>query len=599
MNPQEMDALVARLGGDATGFNKMLDEAEKSVDRTAKKVEESGGRIEKFGSSLKNVASGVVGAFATFEGAVGLKGAIDAFAEAESAQIKLTAAIQAGGHDVAATTAEYKQFTEMMKETTVASAGMVTGMLQQAESMGVSGAAAERAVKNAQALASAQGGTADSYIRMTAALEHGKVGRLSMLLGLEEGIEGTEALTAAQERLNKMWGTAVAEGSSTAGMLVKMGNVFTGLKKDIGEIAAEAIGPLFDIFKEMRGFFKGLSKETKTAIVVIAGVSLAFGALATAIAIAGTIFNTYFGGIGLLFGVIATAITGVVVGLGGVGNTFKWIKEKAEAAWEWLAPVRQALGVLWEEIKTVGAQAWEILKDLAVDVWTTITGDAKINWEKVQTYAVDTILFIGYTLSHFKQVAGLAFDFVKMKALDFFETVLKYSSPIGYAINAIFKPFAGAQANAQSAYLESLKETLGGFQQYKANAMKAKPEDKKNAKESGKEIGKQLTDGIKEELKMTDSVVSGSIAALDQYLDYRNKLVGKDDKGGKGAGGGLASGNVATSPAVMASALGGSVAAAGGLGADGQVVPILIQIRDLIALLTNKPTVNINPSAIA
>ncbi len=258
----EIERMVVRLVGDASQYVKTLEQAQE--------------KTESFGRAVLSVL-----------GAIGAKNWIEKglhnFEEAELIGLKLTAALEANGRQVDQTREEYRKFAAEMERTTTAEDDAVLGMLQVAESLGITGKAAERAVKNSIALAAAKGGEAQAYIRLTAALEQGNSEMLGRMLPALRGIEDdSERAAKAQEMLAKMFGTARAEAESHSGKLKILHRDYGNLLEDFGELAAEVAGPVVKALTDLTALFKSMPTWLKAVVVALA--ALTAGILASAAA---------------------------------------------------------------------------------------------------------------------------------------------------------------------------------------------------------------------------------------------------------------------------------------------------------------------------
>ena len=277
----EIERLVVRLVGDAREYIQMLKQAEKETKAAASNVEEHAKKIESFGDSIKSYAATAAGALAGLGTAAILKEAFGNFAEAESIGLKLNAALEANGRNVEMLTREYKDFADELERTTTLEDDQVLKLAQMAESLGVTGDQTKRAIRNAAALAAQYGGTADSFIRMTANLERGNLGRLAMLLGLGDEAEGAEKVAEAQEKLAKMYALVEAEAKTAAGALAMLKRDFGNALEDVGAFVAQGLMPVVQGLRDAVQWFRELDSSTKQYLTAAAALA---GSLVTAIA---------------------------------------------------------------------------------------------------------------------------------------------------------------------------------------------------------------------------------------------------------------------------------------------------------------------------
>lgn len=338
MNETELESLIVRLVGDADEYLKMLDEARSAIAATAKQIETMAAAIEGAGSemlhgaasqasaaadeigdageamegassaaestsdvmsslgdSLNNVGtvvSGVKDAFGDFQDTLEEVAAayiafrielavLNTYAEAELANIRLGAAIKSHGGDVQAVTEDYRRFAIVMQETTATAITSTTVMLQQAESLGIAGEAAKRAVRNAIGLAAAKGGEASSYIRATAALEKGHVIVRLIDPALAKVAEGSERVAAAQAKLAKDFEVATASMSSVRKQSQQLSNAVSDLAEDLGGVLAPGFSVITNALIGVITWFRDLNPIIKTTTLATASLAVAiFGLVA-------------------------------------------------------------------------------------------------------------------------------------------------------------------------------------------------------------------------------------------------------------------------------------------------------------------------------
>lgn len=190
---------------------------------------------------------------------------------------------------------------------------------------------------------------------------------------------------------------------------------------EIGESLAPALGMLGSVMKDVIGWFRALTPQTKEMVIAIGLVVGAFAAFKLAVIATGIAFNLFFGGIGLWGGIITTAFAGAAVGvasltvsMGGISKAFGYIKDQALAAWAWMKPIRQALasffGALWETV----VNTFTRVKDFAAKTWDSISGGSGVDWKRVKDNIVDTLLFAEFALRDFDQVAQFTWTSIRL-----------------------------------------------------------------------------------------------------------------------------------------------------------------------------------------
>jgi hypothetical protein len=287
----ELEQLVVRLVGDAASYQKMINDSVKTTQEAAAHIEQLTHKIEGFGNTLKNFASNVLGGLGVLGIGTGLMSSFSQYDQFEKAQLRMRAAVEANGRAAGPAIEEYKKFAAEMAKTTTATKGGTMQMLQQAESMGLEGKTAERAVKNAIALAAAKGGEAQSYLRLTEMLEQGNTAMLNRFLPGLKGVHDESQRTAmAQEMLGKMFKVAEADANTAGSQFNKLKAEVGALSREMGKLVSESMKPLIEKARDLVHWFNELDETTKkyiaTAVLLTALIKpgvWAFGLLAAAV----------------------------------------------------------------------------------------------------------------------------------------------------------------------------------------------------------------------------------------------------------------------------------------------------------------------------
>lgn len=334
MNETELSRLIVRLTGDGSEFQKMLKQAEESAARTAESIEHHGGRIEKIGESIKSVGENTVRALEAFGMMEWLKEGFSNFQKAELQSIRLNAAIRMGGHDVAESSAHYKEFAETLADTTMQSKNQVLQLLRAAEVQGLSGDAAEEAAKKAVALAASQENLDPKQaLRIVNAMEQGNM-RLAMSYG--RMVEGLRHITDAsqfsakyQQLLNVGWATAREEANSTAGSIKKAAEAYEHFKTSLGGVLAESLLPFIKGLGRLTEALNKMPKEVKIVIVTVLGLMTVILAVKPIIMGLGLLLSATFSPIGILIVGIGVYLAAWSQQVGGIANAWVIFKQKA------------------------------------------------------------------------------------------------------------------------------------------------------------------------------------------------------------------------------------------------------------------------------
>ena len=205
---------------------------------------------------------------------------VSSFITQEKAERKLSAAINATGGDVEVLSARFKKFASDLQAVTLTGDETTLGMLQMAQTMGLTAGQSERAVKNAIAMESAFGVAASGAMRYTASLEQGDATMLKRYIPALKGIEDESLLAAkAQEVLGNAFEVAKEDAKTFGGSLTQLKNSAGDLMEEFGAIISKALMPLVEWAKNAVEHFSNLDEGTKGLIVTVGGIVAAIGPL--------------------------------------------------------------------------------------------------------------------------------------------------------------------------------------------------------------------------------------------------------------------------------------------------------------------------------
>lgn len=464
----EIERMVVRLIGDGSSYQSMMQQAQVSTQQAASQVEAASKRIEGFAGGLKTFAAGAVSALGAIGASNWLREALGEWQNAESTALKLEAAIRANGRAVGPTMEAYRQFASQLQETTVLGDDTTLAMLRQAESFGLSGDAAMQAVRSAISLQAASHGTAEGaegLLRITTALARGD-NELAFQMrrtvpSLRLMTDESQFLAEAQRLIASGMATATAEAQSSAGQMKQLKNAYGDLMEEFGKDVDRALAPVKKMAMDIVKWFQSLSPEVKQTIVMVAMLAAGFVSLAAAIAVAGFVFNTLFGGAGILLGLLVAAgvaISAWVFSMGGIEESWQALKVAAMGAWDilkqiWPAllaatgPVGVALALIityWDDIKEAvnnfmvwakpifkaikgvivaafgaavrGVEAvWGVVKtvftkvkDFVLGVWQRIVGRSEVDWGAVKDTILELMIFAEFAFDNIGSFATLA-----------------------------------------------------------------------------------------------------------------------------------------------------------------------------------------------
>ncbi len=262
-----------------------ISQLEAGLKSATASLNQMGDRLTSVGKMLSTRLTAPIAAFA------GLS--VRAFGQQEQAERKLAAAIRATGGAVDENMQRFTSFASEMQRLTVVGDETTLALLQVATSSGLSADQAERAARNAISMQSAFGTSAESAIRMTAALEQGDATMLRRYIPALRGVtDNVEAVAVAQRVLGESFGIAQEEAQTTSGQIAQLRNQFGDLMEQVGSVVAEALLPLIARLRNVITTVQNLDREVlRTAVAygallaAIGPVSIALGVMMKAIAV--------------------------------------------------------------------------------------------------------------------------------------------------------------------------------------------------------------------------------------------------------------------------------------------------------------------------
>ena len=290
--------LMVKIGAD-------ISELEAGLSKVSRQVEDTGKRMTQMGKTLTTRVTAPLTALAGV--------AVRSFGIQEKAELQLRAALQANGRQVETLFGQYNEFAQEMQRVTVVGDETTLAMLSQAESLGITGDAAQRAVKNSIAMQSAFGVNAQSALRYTAALEEGNATMLTRYIpALREIDDESERVAKAQEILGNAFSAAESEAEGSTGQMVQMKNAVGDLMEVVGEVVSDAIMPMVNRVKELAESAQTLNPEiVKFGVGVLAAVA----AIGPALVILGKLaiaISALLSPIGLVIGATAALAAAIL-----------------------------------------------------------------------------------------------------------------------------------------------------------------------------------------------------------------------------------------------------------------------------------------------
>jgi hypothetical protein len=265
----ELEELVVRLTGEASGYLKMLTEAQQKTKEAGKEVEKEAGKIEKFKEALEGFQKKAGSVLTSIGIGIGIEAAIEKFDKAELAAKRMEATLEANGRQVSNVTADYTKFAKEMAKVSDVSKGTTLNMLQQAEMMGLTGEKAKQAVKNAMSMAAIKGVDDPSqFLRHMVLFSQGKDARLAAMLGIGAETEDDNGKhQEIQERLTKGMKLVEIAGQTSEARFARAKAAMGSVATEVGEVASKYVDKFAEIVEKLANGFKELPSWVRTSIV--------------------------------------------------------------------------------------------------------------------------------------------------------------------------------------------------------------------------------------------------------------------------------------------------------------------------------------------
>lgn len=302
--------LQVDIGASIAGFQKAMGQVESRLRSVSSNVATIGKQIS-IGLTAPITAFGVTSV-----------AAFDTQAQAEG---RLRAALQANGREVDSLFSKYTEFASQLQQISTTGDEATLAMLATAESMGLTGDAAIRAVQNALSMEAAFGVSAQSAIRMTSALEQGDAQLLTRYIpALRQTEDQAERVAIAQDILGNAFGQVTVQAQTGLGPLKQAQNAFGDLQEQIGSIIAEAINPFLERAKVLFETLQQQPEEVKRRFTIMAGVIAGIGPLLLGIAVA-------IKAVAFAFGVLSSPLFLITAGMIALGLLIDYLIQNVEA----------------------------------------------------------------------------------------------------------------------------------------------------------------------------------------------------------------------------------------------------------------------------
>lgn len=254
---EELESLIVRLIGDASSYQQMLAEAERRAEEAAKKAEEEGKKIEGVKDRVEKMAAGLAVAGAAVSAVFAKLGheALGEWHTAEITAIQLEATLRANGRAVEDLAEDYKEWASALQEVSRIGDDTTLALLKQAETFDLTGEAAKKAVSDANAFAVMNDTSADSMIRLTAAVAKGDIETAMMFSRMVPQLRGVKDEYEFLARYQKLVAAGMeVEAKATAtysGQMEQLKNAFGDYQEVIGKALSENLTPFVEKQKEL------------------------------------------------------------------------------------------------------------------------------------------------------------------------------------------------------------------------------------------------------------------------------------------------------------------------------------------------------------
>lgn len=276
---EEVMAMVARLTGDGSGYQKMMQDAQVATDRMVRVVQNANAKIKEIGGAMEGFASNVMGSLKIFGANISLGDAMEKFGEFERVQMRLKGAIELNKAPVEETIKDYDDYANSIANVTTYTRGAIFKLLELAEGFNLTGERAKNAVTNSIAFAALRGTRPEDMLPPIVQMQAGNAELIRRRLQLRGVKDETELLKRMQDRAQMGWKMLTEQSKGTAAQMTKLKQSFEGLIVEVGGMVATAISPAVQGLRSMVLWFKALDQPTKIMTASFVGLMsvIAFG----------------------------------------------------------------------------------------------------------------------------------------------------------------------------------------------------------------------------------------------------------------------------------------------------------------------------------
>jgi len=286
MNETEIERLVIRLAGDAGNYKQMLQDAADQTKDAAEKIGRSSENIDKVGQALQGWAGNLKSALGAAGIGASLNQMLAAYSTQEDAIITLSASLRANNEEVEDNITSALEFGSAIQANTTYGDEYILSLLAQARGYRALGSAANQAVDQALALASASSrASPEGALRITAAVAQGNTQLAMQMARMIPELRGirdeTEFLTRYQSLLAAGMETMGKRAETASGRIKQLKNAVGDVMEEFGSAVATIAGPAAFIARRMvEGFqlLPGIAKVGLVTVVALTGAMFKFAA---------------------------------------------------------------------------------------------------------------------------------------------------------------------------------------------------------------------------------------------------------------------------------------------------------------------------------
>lgn len=463
------------------------------------------GAKKAVGATLSSLKGPLVAFGAAIAGAFAIKESVAAFAEANAIAEGLRSALEANGQEVDATAERWGNWADTLQSLTGISGEATTELFTLATNYGLTGDAAENAIKAAVGLSKAYGIDVQTALKGVTLEMAGNKSMLDKQIPALKGVTGaTERLAAIQDAARSGMDQQLDAGQTLSGQ-------WAIFKEAIGDVG-EAIGELIAGGGGGAGLLAWITSwvyELKNGIMtVVDWKNSLIESFTTSAATSGTWLNK-------IMGVIDAVKTGFKLLLFSVANF--------ELTWEVIAEgATNAFRIMWARAQNFA------------DNFMIVGGYLLRNWKEIFIDIGNIVITVFQNVGHnIGEIVFAAFEYVRSGFTSDFEPMLKgVLEGFQSSLQEKLQLKAYVQPELENNATNRFKEGFAMLQQMEAEAAKQAADAQKAAEDEFRNITLDqvnLNDAEKKDKKKDKDKVE-FISIEDAFKKLQASVGGKKDK---------------------------------------------------------------------